>query len=154
MSTLALIRPHSWDFPLFLHIFGGMLMVGALTLSLVSLAGAWRTGSAALTRLGFRALLWGAVPGFVILRAAAEWIASKEHLTGSNVDLTWLNIGFSVTDGGIVLLIVATVFGGIATKRSGQGGRPIVGTRVATILVSILLVAYLVAVWAMTTKPT
>jgi hypothetical protein len=154
MSTLAVIRPHSWDLPLILHILGGMVSVGALSLCLLSLAGAWRTGSEALTRLGFRALLWGAIPGFVVLRGAAQWIAHKEGLDNDNVDLTWLNIGFTVTDAGVLLLIAATILGGLAVRRSSRGEGAGASARVATVLVSILLVAYLVAVWAMTAKPT
>jgi hypothetical protein len=155
LTTFASItRPDAWDFPLFLHILGGMVMVGALTLSLVSLAGAWRTGSPALTRLGYRALLWGAIPGFIVLRAAAQWIADKEHLTGDNVNLTWIDIGFTVTDLGVLLLIIATILGGVAARRAGRGGGPSISARVSTGLVSVLLVAYLIAVWAMTTKPT
>jgi hypothetical protein len=155
LSTIgSLTRPDDWDDPLFLHILGGMVMVGALTLSLVSLAGAWRSGSAALTRLGYRALLWGAVPGFIMLRATAQWIADKEHLTGDDVNLTWIDIGFTVTDLGVFFLIIATVLGGLAARRASRGGGPSVSARVATGLVSVLLVAYLVAVWAMTTKPT
>jgi hypothetical protein len=154
MSVIASVRPDSWDLPLFLHILGAMAMVGALTLSLLSLAGAWRTGSEAMTRLGFRALLWGAVPSFVVLRAAGQWIASKEGLDDEDVDLTWLNIGFTVTDVGVLLLIVATVLAGLALRRAKRGDAgPAISARVSTGLVSILLAAYLVSVWAMTTKP-
>jgi hypothetical protein len=153
MSTLAAVRPHSWDLPLILHILGAMVSVGALTLSLFSLAGAWRTGSESLTRLGYRALIWGAIPGFILLRGAGQWIAHKEGLDNDKVDLTWLNIGFSVTDGGILLLIIATILSGLAVRRTKSGGGAGVSARVATGLVSVLLVAYLVAVWAMTAKP-
>ena len=63
-------------------------------------------------------------------------------------------IGFTVTDLGVFLLIIATILGGLAARRASRGGGPSVSARVATGLVSVLLVAYLVAVWAMTTKPT
>jgi hypothetical protein len=146
-------RPDSWDLPLFLHIFGGMVMVGALTLSLVSLIGAWRGGSAALTRLGFRSLLYGAVPAFLVMRIAAQWLLDKEGL--EDADFAWIDVGFMTTDMGVLFLIVATVLVGRAARRAGEpgGGGPAVSARVATGLVSLLLVAYLVAVWAMTTKP-
>jgi hypothetical protein len=29
MSALAVIRPDSWNFPLFLHVLGAMILVGA-----------------------------------------------------------------------------------------------------------------------------
>ena len=82
IEAFAGIRLNDWELPLFLHILSAMVMVGALTLSLTSLAGAWRNRSAALTRLGFRALLWGAIPSYVLLRGTA-WIADKEGLEDS-----------------------------------------------------------------------
>jgi hypothetical protein len=145
-------RPDSWDLPLFLHILGAMVSVGALSLSVLSLAGAWRSGSEALTRLGYRALLWGAVPGYVVLRGAAQWIADKEGRTDS--DEAWINIGFTVTDAGILLLIIATVLAGLAVRRSVRGEPAGASARVAVVLTSVLLIAYLVTVWAMTAKPT
>jgi hypothetical protein len=51
------------------------------------------------------------------------------------------------------LLIIATVLVGLAARRSQTAAGPSVSTRIATGLVALLLVAYLVAVWAMTTKP-
>ena len=117
MSVLAAIRPDSWDMPLFLHVLGGMVMVGALTLSLVSLIGAWRSGSPALTRLGFRSLLYGAVPAFLVMRIAAQWLLDKEGL--EDADFAWIDIGFMTTDMGVLFLIVATVLVGLAARGAG-----------------------------------
>jgi hypothetical protein len=144
----ALGRPDSADFWLFLHILGGMATVGALTLSLVSFAVAWRGGSAPLTRLGYRSLLWAAIPAYLVLRISAQVLLDKEGL--EDADLAWIDIGFMVTEPGALLLIVATLLGGLAAR--GDAG-PSVKARIATGLVGVLLVAYLVAVWAMTTKP-
>ena len=154
MSVLALIRPDSWDLPLFVHIFGAMLLVGALTLSAVSLIAAWRSGSAPLTKLGFMSLFYGAIPGYIVMRGSAQWIANKEHLEDS--DVSWIGIGFGVSDLGFLLLIISLVIGGIAVRRinRGEGGTPNVSARIATGLVSLFLIACLVAVWAMTVKPT
>jgi hypothetical protein len=57
---------------------------------------------------------------------------------------------------GLILLLIATVVAGIAVRRAGRGGtEPGPGSaRVAATLVSLLLVAYLVTIWAMTAKPT
>jgi hypothetical protein len=154
MSTLGLIRPHDWDLPLIVHILGAMILVGALTLSAVSLIAAWRTNSGPLTRLGFMSLFYGAIPGWIVMRGGAQWIASKEGLDNDNVDLTWLNIGFSTADMGFALLIIATVIGGLMVRRIRRDGSPSpIPTRIATGLVSLMLIGYLVAVWAMTTKP-
>ena len=154
MSVLALIRPDSWDLPLFVHIFGAMLLVGALTLSAISLIAAWRSGSAALTKLGFMSLFYAALPGYIVMRGGAQWIAHKEHLEDS--DVSWIGIGFGVSDMGFLLLIVSLIIGGITVRRinRGEGGTPSVSARVATGLVSLFLIACLVAVWAMTVKPT
>jgi hypothetical protein len=154
MSVLALVRPDSWDLPLFVHIFGAMLLVGALSLSAISLIAAWRSGSAPLTKLGFMSLFYGAVPGYILMRGGAQWIASKEHLEDS--DVSWIGIGFGVSDLGFLLLIVSLIIGGIAVRgiNRGEGGTPSVSARVATGLISLFLVASLVAVWAMTVKPT
>jgi hypothetical protein len=151
--TLAYIRPDSWALPLFLHIFGAMVLVGALGLSAVSLVGAWRSRSPALIRLGYMSLFYGALPGYIVFRAGAAWIADKEGLTDS--DLTWVGIGYGVSDMGFVLLLISLIVGGISVRRMKRGGEPsALSARIVTGLVSLVLVAYLVAVWAMTTKPT
>jgi hypothetical protein len=152
MSVLAVIRPDSWNFPLFLHILGAMVLVGALTLSSVSLISAWRSGSAALIRLGYMSLFYAALPGYIVLRVGAEWIADKEGLGGSN--LAWVGIGYGVSDTGFLLILISLIIGGISVRRMNRGGQPsVISARIVTGLISLVLVAYLVAVWAMTTKP-
>jgi hypothetical protein len=153
MSTLALIRPDDWAIPLFVHILGAMVLVGALTLAAVSLIVAWRSGSGPLTRLGFMSIFYGAIPGWIIMRGGAQWIAHKEGL--ENSDLSWIGIGFTMSDLGFVLLIVLLVIGGLVVRRINRDeSGPWISARIATGLVSLLLIGYLVAVWAMTTKPT
>lgn len=153
MIVLALIRPHDWVIPLFVHILGAMVLVGALTLAAVCLIAYLRSGSPALARLAYRTLLYGALPGYVVFRLGAAWIASKEHLTNSN--LKWIGIGYGVSDFGAALLIAAIVIGVISMRRMMRGIEPSpIGARVVTGLVSLVLIAYLFAVWAMTTKPT
>lgn len=156
MSALATLasatRPDSWDLPLLVHLLGAMVLVGALALSSVSLVAAWRNGSAALTRLGYLTLFYGALPGYIVFRAGAEWIVSKEDLADSN--LSWIGIGYAVSDIGFLLLLIALVIGAIGMRRMRRGERPSpLAARVVTGLVSLVLVGYLVAVWAMTTKP-
>jgi hypothetical protein len=154
MTALAVIRPDAWNLALFLHILGALVLIGALTLGAVYLAGAWRGNSPALTRAGFLAIFYGAIPGWIVMRGGAQWIASKEHLDGEDIDLTWLNIGFTTADLGFILLIVLTIIGGQMVRRVNRGREPsAIATRISTGLVSLLLIAYLVTVWAMTTKP-
>jgi len=153
VTVLAAIRPDSWNLPLLLHVLGAMVLVGGLALAVTALLATWRGGEVALARLGFRALLLAALPGGVLMRAGAAWIGSKEHLNDSNV--TWIGIGFTTADGGLPLLIIAIVLAGLAVRRARrpQGGGRIL-YRVAALLASLLLAAYLVTVWAMTAKPT
>ena len=149
---LALIRPDSWFFPLFLHIAGAMVLVGALTLACVYLIVSWRSGSAALIRTAYMSLFYAALPGFIVFRIGAEWIVDKENL--SDADLSWIDIGYMVSDTGALFLIISLIIGGISVRRMNRGGTPsLIAARIVTGLVSLTLIAYLVAVWAMTTKP-
>jgi hypothetical protein len=152
MTVLALIRAHDTIVPLFLHIAGAMVLVGALTLACVYLIASWRSGSVALIRTAYMSLFYAALPGYIVFRVGAEWIADKEGLTDS--DLTWIGIGYGVSDIGALLLIIALVIGGLSVRRMNRGGTPSpIAARIVTGLVSLVLIAYLVAVWAMTTKP-
>jgi hypothetical protein len=152
-SVLALVRPDAWSFPLLVHVGGAMLLVGALILSCSALVLAWRDGNPALVRLGYRSMLVGALPAWLVMRLGGEWIASKEDLTGSNAP-SWVEIGFNTADIGLVLLVVATVLAGLAFRRTARNEVAGPLGRAPAGLVSLLLVAYLVAIWAMTTKPT
>jgi hypothetical protein len=147
MSLLAAVRPDDWNFPLFLHVLSAMALFGAVVLAAASVAGNSNAG----LRLGFRTLLIGAIPAWIAMRLTAQWIASEENLLDEDVDVpAWVDIGFITSEGSFVVLIAATVCAGIAARR-GRGG----GLRTATVvLVAITIVAYLVAIWAMSTKPT
>jgi hypothetical protein len=152
MSALAVIRPDSWNLALFLHIAGAMVLVGALTLSSVSLISALRSGSAALIRLGYMSLFYAALPGYIVFRIGAVWIADKEGLTDSNLE--WVGIGYGVSDVGFLFILISLIVGGISVRRMRRGGQPsITSARIVAALVSLVLVGYLFAVWAMTTKP-
>jgi hypothetical protein len=146
--VLAIIRPDDWNLPLFLHILGAMVLVGGLVLAVTALLAAWRGGEAASVRVGYRALLLAVLPGWLVMRIAAQWTLSKEGL--EDAEITWIDIGFMTTEPGLLLIIAATILAGLAARRGGGG----TGVRVAAVLVSVLVVANLVAVWAMTTKPT
>ena len=147
---LAATRPDDWDLSLVVHVGGAMLLVGALVGAVGVMAGALRRGedAAALTGLAFRALLLGVLPSYVVMRAGAEWIASKEGLGDS--DLAWIGIGYSTADGGLLVAIIATVLAWRAGRRRGGPGG---AGRAVVVLSALLLIAYAVAIWAMTTKP-
>jgi hypothetical protein len=148
---LASVRPHSWDVPLFLHVAGAMVLVASVAAVVTLLVLSRRGDTVALIRLAFRTLLFAALPSFVVMRAAAEWIFDKENLPD---DLDWTGIGFGVSDFGLVILLVGTLLCGLAVRRLRRtDGQPGALVSVATVLIALTLVGYGVAIWAMTTKP-
>jgi hypothetical protein len=146
MTVLADIRPDDWNFPLFLHVLSAMVLFGAVVLAVLSVVDGSRAG----VRLGFRSLLIAAIPSWIAMRLSAQWIASKEDLLDEDIDApAWVDIGFITSEGSFLVLIAATVCAGIAARREAAHG-----LRTATVvLVGITIVAYVVAIWAMTTKP-
>jgi hypothetical protein len=153
--VVAAIRPDDWNFALLLHVLGAMLLVGALVLAASALIVAWRGDTGALVRLGFRSLLLGALPAWILMRVTAEWIASKEGLDDVDPTPSWVDIGYQTADTGLLVILVSTLLAGLAMRRAaranGSGGG--LGNASA-VLVSLLLIAYVVAIWAMTTRPT
>ncbi len=142
MSVLAAIRPDSWNFPLFLHVLSAMVLVGALVLAVTAAAGENH-------RLAFRTLLFAAIPSWLVMRVTAQWLLSEEKLEELDPEPAWVGIGFMTSESTLLLLIAATVCAARARRRERGGG-----LRTATlVLLGIVLVAYVVAIWAMTTKP-
>jgi hypothetical protein len=147
---LAAIRPDAWNFPLFLHVAGAMLLVGALVVVVATMTGAVRRGDGAqaLSALAFRTLLIGVLPAYILMRAGAEWIASEEDVPD---DADWIGIGYSTADGGLLLTIIAAVLAWRAARRGGDGPGGL--GRAVLVLAAVLIVAYGVAIWAMVAKP-
>ena len=104
---IAAVRPDAWGFPLFLHVFGAIVLFGAM-LATAALAVAGRR-MPSLARSAFWALLGAAVPAWVLMRIGAQWIYSKEGF-GGNDDPSWLGIGFVVADLGLLILLLTTGF--------------------------------------------
>jgi hypothetical protein len=151
--SYAAVRPDSWNLPLFLHVLGATTLVGLLAVAVAVLIAAARAGDdrTAAVRLAFRTLLIGAIPAYLVMRIGAEWIADKEHLTDS--DASWIGIGYSVADVGLLILIILNVLAGLAYRRARRGGQPVALLRWTTGLTLLLILAYGVALWAMATKP-
>jgi hypothetical protein len=150
VSVLAAIRPDSWNFPLFLHVLGAMILVGGTLMAASALA--FARGEAALLRLGYWSLLAVALPGYVLMRIGAQWIYSKEGLDDAPVDAAWTGIGFLVADLGALLLLLALVVGGIGVYRLARGGGQAL-LKISLVISLVLLAAYVVAIWAMAAKP-
>lgn len=147
---LAAIRPDSWNFPLLLHVLGATVLVGGLVVAVTAQFMGWRRrdDAAAFGRVAFRALLFVAFPAWWVMRIGGQWIYSKEGLDELETDPGWVGIGFVTADFGGLLLLVSIVLAGLGVR----GQRSVLG-RIATVLAAIVLVAYLVATWAMTAKP-
>ena len=119
MSVLAVVRPDSWNFPLFLHVLGAMILVGGLLAGASALA--FARGDARLLRLGYWSLLAVSLPGWVIMRIGAGWIASKEGWDDVSDTPTWLGIGFLMADLGGLILLVSLIAGGVGVRRLREG---------------------------------
>jgi hypothetical protein len=101
--VIALSRPF-W--PLFLHVLGAMTLFGGVLTALILAGVGWRRPDlAVLRRAAFIALL-ASIPDYVVMRAGAAWIYSREGWSGRH-DPTWLGIGFGVADAGALLLLLA-----------------------------------------------
>lgn len=153
--TLADIRPDgAWEASLFLHVLGAMLLVGGLFVVSASLIYAWRAQEHAdetsLRRFAYLTLFFVVLPAFFAMRIGAAWVLSASPY---NSDQNWVGIGMAISDAGFLVLIISLILAGIGIRRMRTGGGR-VGARVVTVLSVALLIAYVVAVWAMTTKPT
>jgi hypothetical protein len=153
---LAVLRPDDWNLPLFLHVLGAMTLVGSLAAVVTGLlVASARDGAAsiALTRFGFRMMLVFVLPSYVLMRIGAQWIWSKEY-GDADQDPRWLELGYLVADAGALLLLIALILAGIGLVRARRSGNtPRKLARTVLVLAAILLLAYVVAVWAMTAKP-
>ena len=152
---LAAIRPDDWNLVLFLHLLGAMVMVGALVTAAYYLFAARRDGSVELTRHGFHCLLYAALPSYLVMRVTAQSIASKEGLEDS--DAAWIGIGYITSDLGALLIIVATVVAGARgaarPRRRPRCADVAEGSRSGRLAHGALGVVYVIAIWAMATKP-
>ena len=150
----AAVRPDDWDLALLVHLLGSFVLVGAVTLAVTSLAAAWTNGSAAMTRLAYRSLLWVALPAWLVMRLGAQWIADEQGLLDLDEPPAWVEIGFIASEPFLLPLLIGTVLAGIGARRTrDQTGDATKLDRWALVLVSLALISYLVAIWAMTTKP-
>ncbi len=155
---LAAIRADEINFPLLLHVLGAMALVGMLFTAGVALLAAWRrsegSDAVALTRFGFWSLIAGVVPSWILMRIGAGWTASEEF-PGDEPEVDWLGIGYVTAELGGLLILVSLVLSiiGLRRTREGASGSATIA-RIVGVVAVVVLLAYVVAVWAMTTKPT
>jgi hypothetical protein len=152
-DIFAAIRPDDQSLALLLHIVGATVTFGALLASATALALA--RGETRLLRLGYFSLLLVGLPGLILMRVAGEWLYRQQGWDDLPVQFgepEWLRIGFVVADWGGLLLLVALGIGGIGVYRLRSGNGAVL-LRATVVISLILVVAYVVAVWAMTGKP-
>jgi hypothetical protein len=144
---LATVRPDSWNLPLFLHVLGATVTFGATgTVALLAFAGrSAGEQTLLLRRLAFRIGLFVLIPAWFVLRLPAQWIDNKEfphHEPG------WVGVGYPVTEGGAVLIIVMLVLAWFARRRLDSRAAAVVPW-----LAAVYLLALGVAWFAMSAKP-
>jgi len=145
---LALVRPDSWNFPLFLHVLGAIVLAGSIgAVTVLALAARKRRAHAALlSRLAFRTLILVVVPSWIVMRVGAQLIADKEF-----PDKTpgWVDVGFVVSEPGLIVLVALGVLAWVSARRGGVGRASVA----VAILAPVYLAALAVAWWAMSAKP-
>jgi hypothetical protein len=146
---LAAIRPDDVNLALLFHVLGAMVLVGAVLTAAVAGFAGWRDDSGAFSRLAYRVLLLVGLPSFLVMRIAAEWVYREENLDAASEDPAWIGIGYITGDLGGLLLLVSLVLGAIGLRRGRPGGL----MKTVTVLSTVLVALYVVAVWAMGAKP-
>lgn len=144
---LAVLRPDSWDFPLFVHVFGAVVLfggVGAVTTLAAASIGRGPEQTRLLRRLAFVTTLAVIWPAYIVMRAGAQWILTREGLDKDSPG--WVGVGMAVSDGGFVVLVLITVAAWVSLRR------PRAGSFLAG-LSGLYLIALVVAWFAMTAKP-
>ena len=153
MSVVAAIRPDEVNLPLFLHVLGAMLLVGALFAVALATAIGWRRpdDAAGLTRFSLRTLLIGVLPSYILMRVGAQWTEAEQDYP-DDFEPAWIGIGYVTADIGALLILISVVLSALGLRRL-RGGSGVGFGRAVGLICILLLAAYLVAVWAMTAKP-
>jgi hypothetical protein len=145
----AVLRIHSWDFPLFLHVLGATVLFGGMiTTTVLAVAARHSQHRALLGRLTFRTLLFVVLPSWILTRVAAQWILDREDNLIHGLDKKgWVGVGFIVTEGGLVLLVITGFLAWRYARKGGRAGEAVIA------LSGLYLVALAVAWFAMSAKP-
>jgi hypothetical protein len=107
--------------------------------------------AAGLTRFAMRTVLMGVLPSYILMRIGAQWTEAEANYP-DEFEPAWLGIGYVTADIGALLIIVSIVLSALGLRRLRGGS--VRFARVVGVISIVLLIAFLVAVWAMTAKPT
>jgi hypothetical protein len=134
------------DTQLFLHVLGAMLLFGATaTVAVLALAARGREEQRPLARAAFFTLLALALPSWVLMFVFGTWTESELDITG---EPGWIELGFRISDFGLIALLVSTGLAYLWTRRARPGWH----VTAVGILTGLYLVALAVAWWAMSAK--
>jgi hypothetical protein len=143
------------DWLLFAHVLSAMaLFGGVLAVATVSLAAqrwAWPDQVPLLRAIAFRTNLLVVLPGFIAVHVFGDLLANREFKHGQP---DWLDIGFALTDGGLIVggvVLTLLQFWVLRRTRAGQpGGWP---AALATALPALVLAVLVTAIVLMAGKP-
>ena len=144
-------------FPLFLHVFGATVLVGAIaTVAFVTWASLRRPPEQAqlLRRMVFWSMVLVAWPGWLAMRIAGQWVLSLDLYSGiEDADPGWLGVGFIVGDLGVLVLAISTILAWFAYRRTAPERPKPVTAPILAGLTTLYLVALAVAWFTMSAKP-
>jgi hypothetical protein len=131
---------------LFVHILGAILLFGATsTVAVLALVARGREEQQPLARASFLTLLVLGLPSWVLMFVFGTWTESELNVAD---DAGWIEVGFRISDAGLIVLLVSTALAYRWNRRPVRGW-PVTAVAVLTCL---YLVALAVAWWAMSAK--
>jgi hypothetical protein len=153
--VFADIRPDGVNLALLFHVLGALVLVGGLIVASGMALLGLRAEDGLLSRLSYRVLLLVAFPGYIVMRICAEWVYEKEHWdkVPDSAQPSWIGFGFITADGGGLLLLVALILGAFGLRRMRGGGNSGL-VKASGVISTLLVLVYVVALWAMGAKPT
>ncbi len=148
------LRPDSVNVALLFHVLGALTLVGGLIVaSGIALLGL-KDEDGRRTRLSYRVLLLVAFPGYIVMRICAEWVYQQEHWdkVPDSAQPSWLGFGYLTADAGGLLLLIALILGAIGLRKMRGGGNSGL-VKASGVIATLLVLVYVVALWAMGAKP-
>jgi hypothetical protein len=149
------IRPGDVKIALLFHVLGALILVGGLIVAAGMALLGLRSEDGVLTRRSYRVLLTAAFPGYILMRICAEWVYSQEKWdkVPDSAQPSWLGFGYITADGGGLLLLIALILGAFGLRRMRDGGNSGL-VKASGVIATLLVLVYVVALWAMGAKPT